>query len=246
MLGPRPSWARARRPIRAPSGPDAGAAQSLERRAQAGGGRGAGGERGAAGLNGLLAPGELGAAAAPVIEVDPAALDRRAGVGGQERAAPAERVGPDVDELAVPDQGGVDGDHVPPRRAAADGQAAAGGGAGAVDAAPRRPVRRRHVADRRSAPGRRAGCRRAAPAPGVRETPVPATPPSVPGPMKAPGSPSPAHRWATVPASRTSTSATRASSASTGRRGQPRPPAGPHGARARRPAAPPWHRPCRS
>ena len=62
-----------------------------------------------------LAPGVLGAAAAPVVEVDPAASDRCAGVGGQERAVPAERVRPDLDERAVADQRGVDGEHVPAR-----------------------------------------------------------------------------------------------------------------------------------
>ena len=71
------------------------------------------------------APGVLGGAAFPVVDVDVAADDRAAGVAGVERVARAERVGGDVREALQRDHRGVDGDLVGGR---AGGEVQAGGG----------------------------------------------------------------------------------------------------------------------
>ena len=93
-----------------------------------------------------LAPGVLGGAALPVVDVDVAADDRAAGVAGVERVARAERVGGDVLEALKRDHVGVDRDHV---RGLSGGEVEAGGGDRR-----RRSDRRPTAARRRSRPTR--------------------------------------------------------------------------------------------
>ena len=69
----------------------------------------------------------------------------------------------------------------------------------------------------------------------ARETPVPATPPSVPGPVKAPGRPSPAQSLGDGAGEQDEHERDQGEQREHGQRGQPRPPAAPRGARARRP-----------